>query len=99
MIAIGITAKAAANGRFSRDVLVDDVADHRAEFVPPMSSRRDVVAERQREGEDRAGDDSGQRERQDHAPERPPAARAEVGGRLEVRVRDPLERGVDRAAP
>ena len=75
------------------DVDVDDVAD---ELRARDERRRDVVAERQREGEDRAGRDRGQREREDDAPERPAAVRAEVGGRLEQRGRDPLEPGVDR---
>ena len=50
------------------DVVVDDVADELG--VGRDQRRRDVVAEGEREGEDRAGDDGREGERQDHAPER-----------------------------
>ena len=55
------------------DGRVDDVADE-LRLGAAGEQRRDVVAERQREGEDRAGDDAGQRERQDDAAERREAA-------------------------
>ena len=58
--------------------------------------RGDVVAEREREREDRARDDGGEGERQDHPAEGRAGPRAEVAGRLEERRRDPLEPGVDR---
>ena len=66
------------------------------EFDAADQQRRDEVAERQREGEDRAGDDAGQRQRQDHAAQRAPTVRAEVTGGLQQRVGNPLERPVER---
>ena len=50
-----------------RDVAVDDVAD---ELAARHERRDDVVAEGQREREDRAGDDRGQGQRQDDPAER-----------------------------
>ena len=61
-------------------VRVHDVAD---ELRARDELRRDVVAERQREREDRAGHERRERERQDDAPERRAAPRAQVGRRLE----------------
>ena len=58
--------------------------------------RRVDVAERQREGEDRAGDERREGERQDHLPEGVRRLRAQVLGGGEERVRDPLEPRVDR---
>ena len=53
-------------GQVVGDVVEDDVAD---ELVVGDQARRDVVAEGQREGEDRAGDDGREGERQDHPAE------------------------------
>ena len=75
---------------------VDDVADE-ARAGAADERRRDVVAERQREREDRARDDA----REARAAGSPTArssqaAPAEVARGLDVGVRDPLERRVDR---
>ena len=51
---IGTNVKAAATGRFVPALVVDDGAD---ELLARDQVRRDVVAEGQREGEDRACDD------------------------------------------
>ena len=79
------------------DVVVDDVADEIGARPATDQQRRDEVAEGEREREDRSGDDARQGERQHDAAQRPPVTRTEVGGRLDERVRDPLERAVDRA--
>ena len=67
MIASGTVANAAANGRVVGDaeVAVDDRADQL--WLSPPTIGRDEVAEREREREDRAGDDAGERERQHDA--------------------------------
>ena len=54
--------------------------------------RDDVVAERQREGEDRAGDDAGKRQRQDHRAEGLARLGAEIGGGLDQVARHAFER-------
>ena len=93
--AIGTNENAAAVGQR----LAADVVDHRAdELLARDQPGRDVVAEREREREDRAGDD--RRERRAAGSTRKNVvqrAAAEVGRRLEQRGRDPLEPGVDRA--
>src|SRR5689334_18865354 len=75
------------------DVGVDDVADE-ARVRPADQDRRDEVAQREREGEDRPGHHARQRQRQDHAAQRAPVTRAEIAGRLQQRVRYPLQRAV-----
>ena len=47
---------------------VDDVAEHLG--LAADDRHRDVVAERQREGEDRAGRDAGEHQRRDHHAQR-----------------------------
>ena len=87
MITIGTTRE----GGGQRDVPggalldVDDLAEDQRRRADDL--RHDVVAERQREGEDRAGDDAGQRQRQDHRPEGLARAGAEIVGRLDQRQR------------
>ena len=84
MTTIGTSEYAAAVGSASPRIVVDDGPD---ELLARDEPRRDVVAERQREREDRAGDDGREREREDHpserANERPPrsaeASRSELG--------------------
>ena len=75
-------------------LVVDDGAD---ELLARDQVGRDVVAERQREREDRAGDDRRERERQrsrgrNVRSERPPRSAEASSSEL----RDPLEPGVDR---
>ena len=67
---------------------LDDVAQ---ELGAGHERRRDVVTERQREREDRAGHDRRERERQDDPAERDAGARAQVARGLQQRVRDALE--------
>ena len=62
------------------DVLVHDVAE---ELCVARKRRNDVVAERQCEREDGAGDDTGQSERQDHAPKCRTPLGPEIAGRLD----------------
>src|SRR5256885_10812361 len=50
------------------DVVEDDIAD---ELIVRDQGRRDVVAHRQREREDRAGDDGGEGERQEYPADGP----------------------------
>ena len=97
MMATGTSAYAAASGTLfaTPDVLVDHVPD---ELRVADERRRDVVAEREREREDRAGHDPGEGERPHHAAERDPASGPQVARGLQVGARDPLERRVDRAA-
>ena len=66
MMTIGTTEKAAASGMLPASALlgIDDLAEDQRGRADDL--RHDVVAERQREGEDRAGDDARQGERQDH---------------------------------
>ena len=73
-------------------VVIDDVADH---LRVGHQVGRDVVAQRQREGEDRARDERREHQRHHHPPEGRQAARAKVGRRFEQRVRNALEAGVD----
>ena len=70
------------------------VADHLRGAADDVDA--DVVAEAEREREDAAGDDRGLEQRHHDAEERAPRLRAEVARRLEHRVRQPLEPGVDR---
>ena len=72
----------------------DQVAEHLGLAADDLDG--DVVTERQREGEDRAGDHRRDDHRQHDRPERPPRPGAEVAGRLQQRVGQPLEAGVDR---
>ena len=82
-----------------QEVRLDDVADHRGvRSAEEAAARVDVVAGRRDEGEQRAGDDAGQRERQRHLEERGPRAGVQVAARLDVAQVEPLERGVDRQA-
>src|SRR5262252_10972293 len=67
------------------DVGVDGVADE-VGARPAYQQRGDVVAQGQREGEDRAGRHPRQRQRHDHAAERAPVARAKVAGSLQQRA-------------
>ena len=94
MIPSGTSESAAASGRSgtpNRDRI--SVAD---ELGRRHQARRDVVTERQREREDRAGDEGRDDQRQDHPPERRQPAPAEIRRRLEEGVRDPLQARVDR---
>ena len=91
MITIGTSASVAANGRLLAVPMfvVDDVADElRARAADEQ--RRDEVAERQREGEDRAGHDARaapaaasplRSVRQARAPRSPEASSSESGMR------------------
>ena len=72
MTTIGTSARAEAKGRLLEMLLKIDVAD---ELVVGDQPRGDVVAEGEREGEDRAGDDGREGERQDHPAEGGEAAR------------------------
>ena len=83
MIAIGTNVNAAASGRSFPAGRVDDGAD---ELLARDQPGRDVVAEREREREDRAGDDRRERQRQRHPANVAERASAEVGGGLEQRV-------------
>src|SRR6516162_6792078 len=65
------------------DVAVDDVADE-VGAGPADQQRRDVVTERQREGEDRPGDDARQGEREQHPARGVPGAAAQVLGSLDL---------------
>ena len=62
----------------------------------PTMVRDDVVAERQREGENGAGDDAGQRQGKDHRPERLPWLSAEIRGCFDVVGGHTLQRRLDR---
>ena len=75
------------------DAVVDHVPD---EGGLPDELDHDVVAEREREREDRAGDDAGHDQREDHLAERPPASSPKVGGGLEEGTGNPFERRVHR---
>ena len=77
------------------DVGEDHVADELRSGAADQK-RRQVVAEGEREGEDRPRHEPGQGERQDDAPERPEPARSHVTRRLQVALRHALERSVDR---
>ncbi len=67
-------ASAAASGRLPghTDLAIDDVAE---ELGAGHEGWRDVVAQRQREREDRAGHDGRQGQRPDHLAEREPGPR------------------------
>ena len=93
MIATGINAIAAANGRLAACVLVHDVAEHLDLAADDL--RRDVVAEAQREREDRAGDDRRVDQRHDDDRKVRHGRGPEVAGGVQQRVRQPLEPGVD----
>ena len=78
-----------------RELALDEVADvHGARAAEQVG--RQVGAERGDEDEDAAGHDAGPRQRQRHAPEAPPRRGAEVGGGLEQRAVELLERRVER---
>ena len=87
-------------GRGKRDISgrslqrVDGLPDDQPRIADDL--RNDVVAERQRKGEDRAGDDAGQRQRQDHRAERLARIGAEIGGRLDEVRRNAFERRLRR---
>ena len=97
MIASGTVANAAANGRVVGDaeVAVDDGADQLV-VVAADDRGRDEVAQREREREDRAGHDAGERERQHDGAERRRSLRAQVARGLDQRAGHPFQRGVDR---
>ena len=91
MIVTGTIAYAAASGWLPghADVVVDHVAD---ELRVRDERRRDVVAERQAEREDRAGDDRRQRQRQDRPagtsiPARPPRSADASSSEFGIRSR------------
>ena len=73
---------------------VDGLADEEARIADDL--RDDVVAERQREGEDRAGDDAGQRQREDHVRKVWPGRAPRSAGGLDQARRHPLERRLHR---
>ena len=77
------------------EVAVDDRADQLV-VVAAHDRRRDEVAEREREREDRAGHDARERERQHDRAERRRALRAEIARGLDQRAGHALERCVDR---
>ena len=97
MIPSGTVAKAAANGallarpRLSKTTCADQ---RRARAADERGG--DVVAEREREREDRSRREPRDREGQDHAAQRREPPAAEIGRRLDVGIGNALECGVDR---
>src|SRR5262249_55645369 len=73
--------------------LIDRHTDEGARTADQL--RDDVVAERQREGEDGAGGDAGNRQRQDDAPEGLAGMGAEIRRGFDEGARHALERGLD----
>ena len=90
---IGITVIAAASGRLATKLLQTTLPMNC--FVTHVG-RGDVVPEREREGEDRAGDDRRKVSGMITCAEGPAWFGPEVLGGAEQGVRDPLEAGVDR---
>src|SRR5204862_7759127 len=62
----------------------------------PDQRRRQVVAQRQGEGENRPGDDTREGEREYDVPERRPRARTEVTRSFDIGTRNTSQRGIDR---
>src|SRR5919205_1616783 len=73
---------------------IDDLADEGARAADHAGNNE--ITKREREGEDRARRDAGDRKRQDHFPEGLLRLRAEICGSLDERARDALHRRLDR---
>ena len=77
------------------DVAVDNVA-YEARAGSADQQRRDVIAQRQRERKDAAGHDAGQGQGHDHIQGGAPLPGPEVGGGLQVGLRNSLEGRISR---